>query len=104
VQLPKGETGNLAIFATSRDGSQGQVLPSLVATADIILTAPPATPTPGPTATASVTATPSNGSGNQKSSVSAGQMSALIGLGALSVIFFIMGIAFLVSAASMPKP
>jgi hypothetical protein len=103
VQLPKGVSGNLAIFATSRDGSQGQVLPSMVANADIILTAPPATPTPGPTATSSVTATPSNGSGGQNSSVSAGQMSVLIGLGALSVIFFIMGIAFLVSAASMPK-
>ncbi|HEU0026635.1 MAG TPA: hypothetical protein VFQ25_05920 [Ktedonobacterales bacterium] len=103
VQLPAGETGSLTISAVSQDGN-GALLPTLVASQRLSIITPPATPTPQPTAspTVQVTVTPGNGSGH-KSAPGPFKITGLIGLGTLSVILFIIGVSFLISASSMPK-
>jgi hypothetical protein len=103
VQLPTGETGNFVVSAVSEDGGSG-VLPSLLASQNISLTAAPATPTPLPTATTPTTPTPTGHSGTRGRPVGPYRITLLIGLGVVSVILFIIGVAFLVSASSLPKP
>ncbi len=104
VQLPSGETGDLTISAVSQDGT-GDLLPTLVASKRLSIIVAPATPTPQPTVSPTVqsTATPGNGSGTKKRAPGPLRITGLIGLGMLSVILFIIGVGFLMSASSMPK-
>ncbi len=106
VQLPTGETGDLTVSAVSQDGT-GTLLPTLVGSQALSIIVAPATPTPQPTISPTVATTPTTGTGggNQSSTTpSPLQITGLIGLGMLSVILFIIGVAFLISASSMPKP
>ena len=104
VQLPTGETGDLTLSAVSQDGTN-QTLPTLVGSQSLSVIVSPATPTPNPTISPTVqtTVTP-GGTGNQNGNgPGALKITGLIGLGVLSVILFITGVAFLISASSMPK-
>lgn len=104
VQLPTGETGALTISAVSQDGTGG-LLPTLVASKRLSIIVAPATPTPQPTISPTVasTVTPGNGSNTKKRTPGPLRITGLIGLGMLSVILFIIGVGFLISASSMPK-
>jgi hypothetical protein len=105
VQLPAGETGSLTLSAVSQDGT-ANTLPTLVGSQNVTVITPPATPTPIPTTTTTVqpTATAGNNGGGGGKSPDPIQITILIGLGVLSVILFIIGVAFLISASSMPRP
>jgi hypothetical protein len=104
VQLPPGESGDLTLSAVSQDGT-AQTLPTLLASQELSIIQAPATPTPLPTTspTVQVTVTP-GGSGSNHRAPGPYKITLLIGLGVLSVILFIIGVAFLISASSMPKP
>lgn len=102
AQLPAGQTGQFYISATSSDGTN-TVLPTLVASKLVQLALAP-TPTAAPTATTppSVTATPNNGNGGGGSSgPGTGKVVGAIALGLFSAIFFIIGVAMLISASGM---
>jgi len=103
VQLPAGETGSLTINAVTQDGT-ADLLPTLVASQRLSIVPSPATPTPQPTVSPTVqaTATVGNGGGNKRAPGPL-RITGLIGLGTLSVILFIIGVSFLISASSMPK-
>jgi hypothetical protein len=104
VQLPAGETGSLTVSAISQDGT-GALLPTLVGSQRLSIITPPATPTPQPTVSPTVQATGTVGNGNGSGRPPGPlKVTALIGLGTLSVILFIVGVSFLISASSMPKP
>ena len=104
VRLPTGETGSLTISAVSQDGSSS-LLPTLVASQPLAIIVAPATPTPQPTVSPTVETTVTPGTGNAKKPAAPGpyKITGLIGLGMLSVILFIIGVGFLISASSMPK-
>ena len=104
VQLPTGETGSLTINAVSQDGTS-TLLPTLVASQALAIVVAPATPTPQPTVSPTVETTVTPGTGNGKKTTPPGpyKITGLIGLGTLSVILFIIGVGFLISASSMPK-
>jgi hypothetical protein len=109
VQIPGSQaTGIYYLYLVSADGAaNGQnALPALMAASSSITlqTAPPAptatattvaaTPT---TATSTTTGTgPSNGPGP-------GKLAAVVGLGGLSVVLFILGVMLLASAATLPR-
>lgn len=106
VQLPEGETGsNLTLSAVSQDGTS-TTLPTLVASQQVAIITSPPTPTPNPTVspTTSVTTNNNTTTTTPKKQVTATQVVGLIGLGILSVILFIVGVAFLISASSAPNP
>lgn len=103
VQLPSGQTGQFYISATSPDGTSS-VLPTLVGSQSAKITLAP-TPTPGPTPTPSPQATSTAGTGTnqnkQPSGPGTGQVIGAIALGLFSAIFFILGVAMLISASGM---
>ncbi|HET9110956.1 MAG TPA: hypothetical protein VFN78_09045 [Ktedonobacterales bacterium] len=103
AQLPSGQTGQFYINATSPDGTSS-VLPTLVGSQSAKIALAP-TPTAGPTATPSpqVTATTEAGTGQNKQSSGpgTGQVIGAIALGLFSAIFFILGVAMLISASGM---
>jgi hypothetical protein len=102
VRLPADETGDLTVSAVSRDGTD-TLLPTLVASQRLSIIASPATPTPQPTVSPTVAATATPDQGTKKRAPGPIRITGLIGLGMLSVILFIIGVGFLISASSMPK-
>ena len=103
AQLPPNQTGSFYLSATSSDGT-GSVLPTLVGSESAQLALQP-TPTPSPTATTApkATATPITGGTNVKKGRSLGPLHIVgaIALGLFSAIFFIIGVAMLISASGM---
>ena len=102
AQLPSGQTGQFYISATSSDGTS-TVLPTLVGSQAAQFALAP-TPTPSPTATVAATPT-STGSGttttNTHQGPTTGRIVGAIALGLFSAIFFILGVAMLISASGM---
>lgn len=103
VQAPSGQTGQFYISATSTDGT-GSTLPTLVGSESVQVVLQP-TPTPGPTPTATPKASPTTDTGgtNVKNSSGPGpaRIIGAIALGLFSAIFFIIGVAMLISASGM---
>ncbi len=106
AQLPSGQTGQFYISATSSDGTS-TALPSLVGSqSEQIALAP--TPTPLPTPSPSPSPSPTAQAGGSNSTTpppsngpSIGQVVGAIVLGLFSAIFFILGVAMLISASGM---
>lgn len=102
AQLPSGQTGSFYISATSTDGTN-TVLPTLVGSQSANIALAP-TPTPSPTVTAtpkaspSATITPTTG---QHNGPGTGRVIGAIAVGLFSAIFFILGVAMLISASGM---
>jgi hypothetical protein len=95
VKLPSAATGARFLHVVSADGQQN-FPPALVATRQIqIAQAPTPVPSPSPTSSAGT------GGGQPGSN---GAMPAIIGLGALSVVLFILGVILIASVASSPRP
>jgi hypothetical protein len=103
AQLPSGQTGQFYISATSSDGTSS-VLPTLVGSQSAKIALAP-TPTPSPTATAGITPTATPKSGGTvtppSSGPGTGRVIGAIALGLFSAIFFILGVAMLISASGM---
>jgi len=97
VTLPDNiPTGAYLIYLVSDNGTQ-TILPALVASQPITITpAPQPTATVAPRPTATATATTKTTSSNQP-------IGAIVGLGGLSVVLFIVGVALLASAAAMSR-
>jgi len=105
VQLPP-EQGALYLNVVSTDGlaaGANSILPSLVASQQVTIAPPPATPTPTVKATATAASTPTPAPAARKGP-SATRVAAVIGLGSVSVLLFLIGIILLVSAAVSPRP
>jgi hypothetical protein len=103
AQLPSTQTGQFFFSATSSDGTTS-VLPTLVASQAVQLALAP-TPTPAPTVTPTpkVTATVSGntGTGGGGRGFSKARIAGAIALGLFSAIFFIIGVALLISTSAM---
>lgn len=102
AQLPATQTGPLYINATSTDGAS-TVLPTLVGSQSANITLAP-TPTPSPSPSPSPSASASATPGNKSTSPpgpGTGKVIGAIALGLFSAIFFILGVAMLVSASGM---
>lgn len=103
VQLPSDRTGPLYINATSTDGTSN-VLPTLVGSQSAKVTLAP-TPTVAPSPSPSVSPSPSATSGTNNNTGSTGpgtgRIIGAIALGLFSAIFFILGVAMLISASGM---
>jgi hypothetical protein len=95
VKVPADANGSMFLHVVSSDGTQ-DFPPALVATKQITIAQAP-TPTPNPTPT--ITPNPAN---NQ--SGTNGSMPAIIGLGVLSVVLFIVGVILIATVASSPSP
>jgi hypothetical protein len=104
VQIPSARpAGIYYLYLVSTDGQAGTQLPSLVAgssqiTVVVVPTQPPAT--------ATVPAQPSpsgNGNNTNPTELNTGKVVAVVGLGGLSVILFIIGVMLLASAAALPQ-
>ncbi len=103
VQLPEQQgTFYLNVLSTDGDGPTNQ-LPSLLASQQVTISAPPATPTPTASATPVVTPTPAS-RGAKTPAPSASRVAAIVGLGGVSVLLFLIGVILLVSAALTPWP
>ncbi len=104
VQLPGDSTGPLYINATSTDGTSS-VLPTLVGSqsAKVTLAPTPTTvPSPSPSASPSASATSGTGSNSTgNTGPGTGRIIGAIALGLFSAIFFILGVAMLISASGM---
>jgi len=104
VQIPSSQSpGAYYISLASTDGQAESALPSLIASSSqITVVVVPAQPTA--TATASTTPSPTtNGNGNNTTELDAGRLVAVVGLGGLSVVLFIVGVMLLASAAALPQ-
>lgn len=102
AQLPSGQLGQFYISATSSDGTNA-VLPTLVGSQSAKIALAP-TPTPSPSPSPSPKATASVGTGGTQpppSGPSTGHIIGAIALGLFSAIFFILGVAMLISASGM---
>ncbi len=89
--------GNYWLYLVSSDGSS-TIAPSLIAGQQITAQMPAPTPTPSNTPTATPHATPTpTGTGGSK------PVAAIVGLGGLSLLFLILGVVFLTSAAALPR-
>lgn len=104
AQLPAGQTGQFYLSATSSDGTNA-VLPTLVGSQAVTLVLAPA-PTPSPTVIPTPQSSPSvdtggGGGGDKKPGPGVGQVVGAIALGLFSAIFFIIGVAMLISASGM---
>ncbi len=99
VQIPSSvQPGSYYLYLVSSD-SQANALPSLMAEKRVTITnAPTPTATVAPTSTPKGAITPPT----SPSGPSHKKLAALFGLGALSVILFIVGVILLASAAGMP--
>jgi hypothetical protein len=104
VQIPSTQpAGAYYIYLASTDGQAAGVLPSLIASSSQI-TVVVVPPQPSPTATPGATPSPTgNGNGNNTNELGAGQLVAVVGLGGLSVVLFIVGVMLLASAAALPR-
>ncbi len=99
VKVPNDANGSMFVHVVSADGQPQQGFPpALVATKQITIAQAP-TPTPNPTPSLAVNP---GGPNNQSDTNSA--MPAIIGLGALSVILFIVGVILIATVASSPSP
>ena len=87
------------VYVMSQDG-QANILPSLMASKSITLH--PA-PQPTPTFTAAPAVTPTVSTGKPRNTGNSGNLAAIIALGGLSAVLFIMGVVLLASAAAMPR-
>jgi hypothetical protein len=87
--------GTYWLYLVSGDGSPA-VPPSLIAGQQITVQTPAPTPTPSSTPTPTASATPPGSSGGTP-------VAAIAGLGALSLLFLILGVVFLASAAALPR-
>lgn len=102
AQLPSGQTGQFYLSATSSDGTTS-VLPTLVGSQAITVALQP-TPTPSPTVTATPKVTPtadSRTNQNGGGGIGKGRIAGAIALGLFSAIFFIIGVALLISTSGM---
>jgi hypothetical protein len=107
VQIPSSVTpGSYFIYLVSTDG-QADALPSLVATfrAPISVQTAPAAPTATatPAAPTPTTSTSNTNPGTGTTPDKPEKLIAVFGLGALSVVLFIVGVILLASAASVPR-
>jgi hypothetical protein len=111
VQIPSDQTpGNYFLYLVSADGranDQQIALPSLIAGSAVInVTTAPAAPTATATTTA---ATPTNAPRGSTTGTGGTppdkpeKLIAVFGLGALSVVLFIIGVILLASAATLPR-
>lgn len=103
AQLPTGRTGPLYINATSTDGSSS-VLPTLVGSQSANITLAPTptpSPSPSPSPSASASATTGNTNPPPPPGPGTGRIIGAIALGLFSAIFFILGVAMLISASGM---
>ncbi len=108
VVLPSdfGDTSlpaNFYLYVVSADGG-GAALPSLVAHKEIIIS-PALTPTPTvtPSPTSTTKAGPTGPTNPGDSSSGPKNLTAVIVLGGLSVVLFVIGVILLASAAAMPR-
>ncbi len=100
AQLPTGQTGQFYISATSQDGTDS-ALPTLVGSQSAKVAVAP-TPTPSPSPSPSPAPTVTVGTGPQQpSGPGTGNIIGAIALGLFSAIFFILGVAMLISASGM---
>jgi hypothetical protein len=110
VQIPGSQApGSYYLYLVSADGAaSGQnAPPSLIAasTAIAVQTVPPAPTATATTAAATPNTTPggsSPGTGGT-GGPGPGKLAAIVGLGGLSVVLFILGVILLASAASLPR-
>lgn len=105
AQIPN-ETGSFFLSVTSNDGTT-QVLPSLVGTATVqVVKQPTATvaPTPSPTVHATVVPTSTPPGKNPSNGPGTGKIVGAIAMGLFSALFFIVGVAMLISASGMSGP
>ncbi|MGH2487819.1 MAG: hypothetical protein ACRDHE_17600 [Ktedonobacterales bacterium] len=94
-------SGQYYLYVVSLDGSS-TALPSLVASRQITV-GPAPTPTPTATATSTtVVASPSATPGGQTGGASS-NLGLIVGLGAISIVLFIVGVILLASAAGTPR-
>lgn len=101
VQLPSGQTGQFYISAASSDGTS-TVLPTLVGSQSAkIALAPTPTPSPSPSPSPKVTTTVGPVTPPPPSGPGTGNIIGAIALGLFSAIFFILGVAMLISASGM---
>jgi hypothetical protein len=103
VQLPGAtDPGTYYLYAVSADGSDSAP-PSLAAFKKISIVE---RPTPVPTATAKAHSTATGGTGNNNTGgggIHIQNPTAVLGLGALSIILFVVGVILLASAAGTPR-
>jgi hypothetical protein len=95
LKVPADANGSMFLHVVSSDGTQ-DFPPALVATKQITVAQAP-TPTPNPTPTSTVT--PANTQSNTN-----GSTPAIIGLGVLSIVLFIVGVILIATVASSPSP
>lgn len=106
IQPPSQRTASYYLYVVSDDADTSvNARPSLEAERQIIVQ-----PAPTPTATATATtppptATPKNqgGGGNDGGNIGGKRFAAIVGLGVLSVVLFIVGVILLASAATTPR-
>ncbi len=97
VKVPDdSQAGALFLHVVSSDGTP-DFPPALVATKQITIALAP-TPTPNPTPTL-----PANPGGGGQSNTN-GSMPAIIGLGVLSVVLFVLGVILIATVATSPSP
>jgi hypothetical protein len=104
VQIPFSQApGNYFLYLVSSD-SQADALPSLMASVAISVAMAP-TPTATPTTVVTPTNTPSTSTivPSTPAGPSPAKLVAIFGLGALSVVLFIIGVILLASAAALPR-
>lgn len=90
------------LYVVSGDGSS-TALPSLVAYRQITISPAP-TPTPTATATSTtVVASPSATPGGSHTTGGTSNLGLIVGLGAISIVLFIVGVILLASAAGTPR-
>jgi hypothetical protein len=91
------------LYVVSGDGSS-TALPSLVAYRQITIgPAPTPTPTATATSTTTVVASPSATPGGNHTSGGKSNLGLIVGLGAISIVLFIVGVILLASAAGTPR-
>jgi hypothetical protein len=109
VQIPSSQTpGNYFFYLVSADGrANGQqiALPSLVAGSPgvTVATAPPPPTATATSPAATPTSTPQGSSTGGTTSDKPEKLIAVVGLGGLSVVLFIIGVILLASAATLPR-
>ncbi len=100
VQLPGAtDPGTYYLYAASTDGSDSAP-PSLAAFKKISIVE---RPTPVPTATAKAHPTATGGTGNNTTGGGIHHLRPVLGLGALSIVLFVVGVVLLASAAGTPR-
>lgn len=106
IQPSSQSTASYYLYVVSSDADTStNARPSLEAARQIIVQ-----PAPAPTATATTAPSPTptigtnGGGGGGGGNISNSRLAAIIGLGVLSVVLFIVGVILLASAATRPRP